>query len=153
MEEKIQNLVQELLDKMGATYKKVTISKVDEDYEINIESDDSNILIGHHGETIYAIQHILKSLLKNNKSDEPIKVKLDVDDYRKRQEDNILQIAERKVAMARNTQREQAMLPMSPYFRRLVHLHLAKPEYNDIKTESVGLGDHRKIIIKFNPAL
>jgi spoIIIJ-associated protein len=149
MEEVIQTVVQDLLDRMCTTYKKVMITKDEEDeYIINIESDDSNILIGHHGENIYALQHILKTVLREKSEDKNIRVKLDIDNYRQRQEENILQIAERKVEMVRNTNQEQALLPMSPYFRRLIHMHLTKPEFNDITTESRGAGDYRKVVIK-----
>jgi len=38
---------------------------------------------------------------------------------------------------------------MSPYFRRVVHLHIANhPDYQDIATESVGEGDYRQIVLK-----
>jgi len=148
MEETIQTVLQDMLDKLGVSYQKLTINLNDtSEYVINIDSDESSILIGHHGETIYACQHVLKSLLRQKIADKNVNVKLDVDNYRQRQEENIKQIAERKVTLARNTRQKQSLLPMSPYFRRIIHLHLTKPEFDDITTESVGSGDHRKVVI------
>ena len=38
---------------------------------------------------------------------------------------------------------------MSPYFRRIVHLHVANaPTLADLTTESVGEGDYRQIVLK-----
>jgi spoIIIJ-associated protein len=73
---------------------------------------------------------------------------LDVDSYRKRQEESVLALAMRKVEVARKTYQDQVLPPMSPYFRRVIHMALAKPEYQDIITESIGEGDHRSVTIK-----
>ena len=38
---------------------------------------------------------------------------------------------------------------MSPYFRRIVHLHVANtPELSDLTTESSGDGDYRQVVLK-----
>jgi len=42
-----------------------------------------------------------------------------------------------------------ALAPMSPYFRRVVHLFIASnPDLQDIVTESIGEGEHRQIVLK-----
>jgi hypothetical protein len=39
--------------------------------------------------------------------------------------------------------------PMSPYFRRIVHLHIASNEsLKDLTTESSGEGDYRQVILR-----
>ena len=78
---------------------------------------------------------------------EDFTIVVDVDNYRKRQEDNVINLAERKVDMARKTTKMQVLPPMSPYFRRVVHLHLTKDQFDDVKTESIGDGDHRQVTI------
>jgi hypothetical protein len=38
---------------------------------------------------------------------------------------------------------------MSPYFRRIVHLHVANtPTLQDLTTESIGEGDYRQIVLR-----
>lgn len=142
--------IKELLDSLGLDYSKFTIKENEEaqSYRINIDSEDPSLLIGYHGENLLALQHILKVILwkKLNRSD--FSIVLDVDEYRKRQEENVVSLAERKVEIARNTNTDQKLPPMSPYFRRLVHMHLTKPEFDDIGTESVGEDDRRQVIIK-----
>ena len=75
-------------------------------------------------------------------------VVFDVDDYRKRQEENVLTITEQKIQEVRNTQMQSALPAMSPYFRRVVHLFIKNGEYTDLETESIGQGNYRQVVIK-----
>ncbi len=148
MEILIQETVEELLNKLSTPFRKVRIeAQEDGMYRINIESEEPSLLIGHHGENIHALQNILRIILWKKKPEEKFSVMVDVDDYRKRQEENVIDLAERKAEVVRQNQEAQSLPPMSPYFRRVVHLHLAK-NYQDVVTESVGEGDFRYLTIK-----
>jgi spoIIIJ-associated protein len=142
--------LEELLNRLEVPYDSVNVKKdTDENppmYRINIETEDPSVLIGFHGENIHALQHLLKVLAWEQKQ-EDFNILLDVDNYRKRQEENVINLAERKAEMARKTNKTQVLPPMSPYFRRLVHLQLAKPEYDDLSTKSIGDGNHRQVTI------
>lgn len=151
MDTMIQEVVEELLQKLSTPFRKVRLEKRDDDsFRLNIESEEPSLLIGHHGENINALQSIVRTILWR-KTNSDINVVLDVDDYRKRQENNVLELAERKVETLHKNGETQSLPPMSPYFRRLVHLHLAK-KYSDITTESVGEGDFRYLTIKIKNA-
>lgn len=148
-EDLLKEVLQELLKKLGVEYKKIVINE-DEvaSYLINIQSDNASLLIGYHGENIQALQHILKVLVWQKSGNEHFNILLDIDDYRKRQEENVINLTERKVDIVRRTGRGQMLPPMSAYFRRKVHLHCMGAGYEDIETESQGDGDRRHIIIK-----
>lgn len=153
MEDLIQETLAELLKNMGIIFRKFKVT-VDSSqpsgqrlFRIDIDSDEAATLIGYHGETIYALQHILKTLVWK-KAEENVFIVLDVDGYRKRQEESVVAMAMRKVEAARKTMQDQILAPMSPYFRRVVHMALAKPEFDDITTESVGEGEQRAVTIK-----
>ncbi|HRY91274.1 MAG TPA: R3H domain-containing nucleic acid-binding protein [Candidatus Gracilibacteria bacterium] len=148
METLIQELLEELLHRINSPFRKIRIEEIEKDsFRVNIESEEPSLLIGHHGENIYALQNILKTIIWS-KNKENCNIILDVDDYRKRQEENVLALAERKVEAVRKTNKPQSLPPMAPYFRRMIHLHLAQDKYNDIETESVGAGDSRYLTIK-----
>lgn len=148
MEILIQETVEELLNKLSTPFRKVRIENQEDGmYRINIESEEPSLLIGHHGENIHALQNILRIILWKKKPEEKFSVLVDVDDYRKRQEENVIDLAERKAEVVRQNQETQSLPPMSPYFRRVVHLHLAE-NYEDVTTESVGEGDFRYLTIK-----
>lgn len=152
IEDLIQDTLAEILKNMGIPFRGFKVSSKkgvadDTVYYIDIHCDEAATLIGYHGETIYALQHVLKSLVWK-RANQSVFIVLDVDGYRKRQEESVLMTAMKKVALARKTLEPQALPPMSPYFRRIVHLALTKPEFKDIETESVGEGDERAVTIK-----
>jgi spoIIIJ-associated protein len=148
METMIQETMEAMLTKLSTPFRKVKIDKKDDDdlYRINIESEEPSLLIGHHGENIQAMQSLMKTILWR-KTGNDINILVDIDDYRKRQEQNVLSLAERKIDTLRKTGREQSLPPMSAYFRRVVHMHVAK-KFADIETQSVGEGDMRYLTLK-----
>ena len=74
---------------------------------------------------------------------------MDIDGYRRMQEDKVKHIADTKADFVRRTGNRIALSPMSPYFRRIVHLHVAShPDLQDLTTESVGEGDYRQIVLR-----
>ena len=156
MEDMIQDTLAEVLKNLGVVFRKFKVSVEKQPsgealYRIDVDTDEASTLIGYHGETIYALQHILKSLVWK-KTGENIMIVVDVDGYRKRQEENVISIAMKKVEAARRTSQDQTLPPMSPYFRRVVHMALTGKEFSDIETESTGEGDHRAVVIKIKNA-
>jgi len=148
MDTLIQETVEEVLMKLCTPFRKVRLEKPDDKtIRVNIESEEPSLLIGHHGENIFALQNIIKTILYR-KQDHDMNVVIDVDNYKKRQEENVINLAKRKVEMVQNTGNSQSLPPMSPYFRRVIHLHIAE-NYDDIETESVGEGDFRHLTIKY----
>lgn len=143
----LQELLEDLLNRLATPFRRIRIeAKDDNNYRLNIESEEPSLLIGRHGENIAALQNIVKNISwKQFPGD--YKITIDVDDYRKRQEENVIKMAERKAEFASRTQQAQTLPAMSPYFRRIIHLHLAK-NFNDLVTESDGVGDFRHVIIK-----
>ncbi|MDD4319168.1 MAG: hypothetical protein PHW10_02490 [Candidatus Peribacteraceae bacterium] len=117
---------------------------------IDLVSTEANRIIGWHGETLNAVQHLLKSILraKLNLDRSPFLV-IDIDGYRREQEQKVCRIAEQKADFVRRTGNRIALAPMSPYFRRIVHLHVASsPALQDLTTESVGEGEYRQIVLR-----
>ena len=145
----LKKSLEDILDLLEVEYSKLIISEEAGTYEINIKSDNPSLLIGYHGDNIQALQHLLKTLVwKQTNSNEQFNILLDVDDYRKRQEDNALEYAKRKIETIRKTGRPQTLPPMSPYIRRKVHMLCMSPGFDDVETISEGEGDRRYIKIK-----
>jgi spoIIIJ-associated protein len=150
MEEIIEETLRPILELMHISFDKISVDTEEDQehhYNINIQTDEARHLIGYHGGTLHAIQHLLKVLL-SKKAEHMFSVTLDVDNYRKKQADNVIQIAEEKVDLVRNDRAPRRLPPMSPYFRRLVHLHLTQPEFEDVATASEGEGNYRAVVIK-----
>lgn len=148
-EETLKETLEEILKRLETDYSKITIIEEEKgNFAINIVSDNPSLLIGYRGENIQAIQHLLKTIIWKKNQNEQFNILLDIDDYRKRQEENAINMAERKIKIARDTGRPQSLPPMSPFLRRKVHTLCMGAGYDDIETLSEGVGDKRHIIIK-----
>lgn len=152
IESVLKETLEDLLIKLETPFDTVNIEKEKQNdfdlYRINIETEDPSMLIGFHGETIHALQHLLK-VLAWEKTKKDYNILVDVDNYRQRQEENVINLAKRKVDLARKTRKTQVLPPMSPYFRRVIHLFLNSDDFKDITTESIGESDHRQVTIIF----
>ena len=149
MIEAIKTLTAELLNKMGLSFENIEVELIDESYHVNISSkEDSSTLIGWKGNSLSSLQEIIKALVSKHSQEKPYII-LDVEHYKKKQEQNILDLARIKAGKVKETGEEALMPPMSPYLRRLVHMFLSEtPEFSDLATESTGEGRTRQIKIK-----
>lgn len=151
MNELIQQTLEQLLTQLGLSFSKITVDESDAKMiRVDIESSEASRLIGWHGETINAVQHLLKSIIRSmEKLEKAPFIVLDVDGYRRAQEQKVCSIAEQKIEFVRSKKTRVALPPMSPYFRRVVHLYIANhDDYQDITTESIGEGGYRQIVLK-----
>ena len=118
---------------------------------VEITGEGSGILIGHHGETLDAIQSLL-NLASIRKSDHEsgadyVKIELDIENYRAKREATLRALAKRMAARAVKYKRNVFLEPMNAYERRIIHSELQGVPY--VSTHSVGTDKNRKIIITY----
>ena len=106
-------------------------------------SDNAKILIGKNGEALKALEHVLRLSMSK---DEAPSILLDINDYRKSRVNFLVDLAKEAVSRVRSTQKAEALVPMSSYERRVVHMELAS--CMDISTESIGEDPHRRVVVK-----
>jgi spoIIIJ-associated protein len=146
--EAIQKTVAELVSKMGFPAEVEIKTQADESEETvvcNIKTAESNFLIGQYGVNLQSLQHIARLLVRKI-TDEKTNFTVDVNSYREEKNTSIEKMAEDLAEQAIREERAVVMRPMSPYERRLVHMVLSKN--SQIKTESIGEGEDRKVVIK-----
>lgn len=148
--EVIKTVVENLVKQMGFTAEIEIKEAMEEEggketIVCNIKTEESNFLIGQYGVNLQSLQHIAR-LIVRKKIEEPINFVVDVNSYRQEKNSSIEKIAREMAEQAVREQRAVVMRPMSPYERRLVHLELSKN--TQIKTESIGEGEERKVMIK-----
>ena len=107
--------------------------------------ENVRFLIGKNGETLRALEHVAR-LVCLRQLPEGCVLTLDVNDYRKSRAQEVVKVAKLAVARVRNTQKAEALDPMSSYERRIIHTELAACP--DIATESIGEGTQRRVVIK-----
>lgn len=111
---------------------------------VDINGGDLSILIGRHAETLNAFQLITR-LIVGKEMGQAAPIVVDVEGYRQRREDSLRQLAQRMAQQAVSTGRRQALEPMSPAERRIIHLALR--DNADVTTESTGEDPRRKVVI------
>lgn len=148
--ELIKSSLAAILDNLQLPHSDITVTQEGDVTRVEIVSTEASRIIGWHGETLNSIQHILKSIIRSEEKLErtPLII-VDVDGYRRMQEEKVKHIADAKADFVRRTGNRIALSPMSPYFRRVVHLYIANnPDLQDLTTESVGEGDYRQIVMR-----
>ncbi|MFQ5611273.1 MAG: RNA-binding cell elongation regulator Jag/EloR [Anaerolineae bacterium] len=111
---------------------------------LNIKGNDLGILIGRRGETLGAIQYMLRLMLGRELGHwEPVVV--DVESYRRRRRRSLRQLARRMAERAALTHQKVVLEAMPAYERRIIHLALR--DHPQVVTQSVGEGQNRKVTI------
>ncbi len=126
----------------GNTYPKIVIS-----------GEGAGILIGHHGETLDAIQYLV-NLCAHRKGDgnskDFVKIVVDIEDYRRKREETLRSLARRMAAKAQKYKRNVVLEPMNPFERRIIHSEIQGME--NVSTHSVGSDENRKIVVCYEGA-
>ncbi len=150
MNELIISTTGKVLQFLGIPFNEITVKEEGEMMRVNVATNEASRLIGWHGETLNAVQHLVKSMIRTEKNMERAPfILMDTDGYRLMQEDKVRRIAEAKADFVRRTGSRVTLPPMSPYFRRVVHVHIASnPAMSDLATESMGEGDYRQVVIR-----
>ena len=129
VERKTVEFITTLIEKMGYEATVTISSRRDSKISLNIESDNSSILIGRKGKNLDAIQLIV----------------IDSENYRMRHEDQIVRNAVRSAEYVRRSGRSKLLEPMNPFERRLVHTALN--DFKGVETKSEGEGVYKQVRI------
>ncbi|HXF84492.1 MAG TPA: RNA-binding cell elongation regulator Jag/EloR [Anaerolineales bacterium] len=111
---------------------------------VDVRGNDLSVLIGRRSETLNAFQYIA-SLILGKETEQFVQLIVDVEGYRERREKQLIQMAKRVADQVIKTGRRQALEPMPPAERRIVHLALR--DHPQVKTESIGEEPYRKVTI------
>lgn len=114
---------------------------------VSLKAKVPAIAIGRQGETLFALQHLWRLLVRRY-VDEDLEVVLDIDNYRKNQELNAELVAKEAAEKVRTLGKPVELSPMPSYRRRAVHTMFTKPEYADLEAFSVGEGFGRRIKVQ-----
>jgi spoIIIJ-associated protein len=110
----------------------------------NITGDDLGGLIGRRGQTLDALQYLVRLIFaRQTKSKMPIMV--DVEGYKQRRFEDLKTLALNVADQVKSKRSSVRLEPMTPYERRIVHMTLANDP--DVETESIGEGESRKIVV------
>ena len=115
---------------------------------LNVEGEDLGILIGRRGQTLAALQYIVRILVgRQVKTWTPVVI--DVEGYKQRRYEALRTFARQMAERVKARGAPFTLEPMPPYERRIIHLTLANSP--DVMTESVGQDEERKVVIRPKP--
>jgi spoIIIJ-associated protein len=109
------------------------------------DDEDMGLLIGRHGLTLEAVQELTRVVVAQ-RTGQRARVVVDVEDYRKRQIDRLTARIRETAARVRRTGRSEALEPMNPFLRRIVHGTVA--EVDGVDSASEGEGAERRVVIR-----
>lgn len=139
-----QNL-KELIEKMGVSAT-AEISKVENSYFVDIESEDSSLLIGKYGANIESLQFVLAVRIKSQTQNDDFEIFLDIDNWRKEKEQKLEKMAMSVAQKVEETNIKEPLYNLKPSERRVIHALLT--DHPKVTTESTGEGLSRYIVIK-----
>lgn len=142
------DFVKTLISDIGLNAEAELYSCEDGTRRITIVGEDASALIGHHGDTLDALQYLanLASARKNSKGErDKSRVTIDIEGYRKKREETLRALARRMAQKALRNKRSVMLEPMSAYERRIIHSEIQNIE--GVSTNSIGSDNNRKIVI------
>lgn len=140
-----ENYVKNVCNALGLAVSIKTFYR-DELIKILIETDHNSIIIGKNGITLQSLNELTK-LAVSNKFKKKYRVLLDIGDYKDKKYGKVISIAKRTAREVLKTHIDVKLDPMTPDERKKVHNALST--YKDLKTESVGDGKDRAIVVKY----
>lgn len=141
--ERVRAIVTRVVHALGLNAT-VDIDESDEEIRATVNGDDLGLLIGKHGSTIDALQHLaFRGAFRG--SEERKQVTVDAAGYRERREGALHRMADRAAAEALRYSRAVELEPMRAPERKIVHTYLS--ERHDVETHSEGDEPDRRLVV------
>ena len=141
----VERFLRELINKIGEKNIEIEV-KNDEKNTIlvNITGENANFLIGYRGEVLNSLQTLLIAIAGKNLK-EKIHVNVDILGYREKRKLVLENLAQRMANNVIKNKKSITLEPMPAYERKIIHTKLQ--ESDKVKTESIGEGERRRVVI------
>ncbi|MBF0449407.1 MAG: Jag N-terminal domain-containing protein [Candidatus Magnetomorum sp.] len=111
----------------------------------HIQGGNSAVLIGKHGQSLEAMQFLIDKIINKTRFKQKVRVRIDIEGYLRVREDNLTKLALRLGEKVKRSKRPETVSPMNAHDRRIIHLALKND--STLKTQSIGSGYYRKLVI------
>jgi spoIIIJ-associated protein len=144
-EESIKSILENMFGFLQVT-PAVDVNPAEENvFNIVVEGNNLNALIGFRGYSLQALEDIMELMLFREFNDHTTIV-LDINGYKAQRIERIQELARKLIDKVRFFEKDVEMPPMDPWERRQVHIMIG--EYDDVVSESTGVGPNRRVILK-----
>lgn len=144
IEDKLLELVKKTLELVGVEAE-IKISKAEDRYLVEINSNANGLLIGKQGQNLTAFERVLQVLLYSKLS-EHLNLSLDVGGFRQKRDEFIKNLAKKSIDEVLQEGEAKTLSGLTAAERKSVHLEVAK--YSQLTSESQGTGVNRVLTIK-----
>ncbi len=141
--ERVRAIVGRVVNALGL-HATVDIAETDDEIRATVNGDELGLLIGKHGSTIDALQHLaFRAAFRGEEIRKQVTV--DAAGYRERREGALHRMADRASAEALRYGRPVELEPMRATERKIVHTYLS--ERSDVETHSEGDEPDRRLVV------
>jgi len=150
LSKEVLKTVEEYMDGFLKAYgNEYSLNVTEEDKEITafVTGENMGGLIGYHGDALDAIQYLLNNYIKENYPKYERKVYVDIENYRAKRENTIVDLALRLASKVVKNKRSMKLEPMTRYERLVIHQALQGKEHID--THSEGVDPNRYLVIDY----
>ena len=147
-EDEAFEFIKELIGNMNVGASATMTDGEDGEKKIIIEGGNAAILIGHHGETLDALQYLANLAANKKVAGEKkayVKISVDVEGYRAKREETLRALARRMAEKVLKYKKSVMLEPMNPYERRIIHSEVQNIE--GVSTNSIGSDGNRKVVM------
>jgi len=123
---------------------RISAERKGDDIVLNIEGNNTGILIGHKGRTLEALEFIVNKAV-NKATETKVRVIVDTENYRQRKEESLKGLALKMGEQAKRTKKTVTINSVNPHDRRIIHLALKAD--SQVQTKSDGEGLFKKVHI------
>ena len=143
--EKIKEFTEGILGRMNVEYELIEVKQEDGYYNVHISgSKDPGFIIGKEGKLLDSLQHLLNQMI-NKAEKKQFKIHLDVDGYRKRREDALIEKVRSISDKVKKRGKSVTMEPLQAANRRIVHQFIEKDK--SLQTMTIGEGEIKRVVI------
>lgn len=116
-------------------------------FHINLNTENNAILIGKNGQTLQAMNTVLKSAV-SSEFKRRVGVLIDINGYKEEKYQKVCSLAQRVAKTVQRTKTTAVLDPMPADERKAIHNYLSNMKY--ISTVSEGEGNQRRLKIVYN---
>jgi spoIIIJ-associated protein len=135
-----------LVDAFGAPAQVATIIDDDGGVLVDVTGSDLGLLVGPRGATLQAIEELVRTVVQRRTEGHGTRINVDVAGYRARRREALAHFAEELAGKVRESGKDQALEPMPPADRKVVHDTIA--ELDGVTTMSEGEEPRRRVVVR-----
>jgi len=146
-QKKIEKVVKEFFKKTNfeVNFEVEQGREQDNAYSVLIETAEPQFLIGRGGRTLSDLQNLLGRIIRRV-LEEPVFINLDINQYKENKTRYLKEMARGVADELAIKHQAKELPPMNGFERRVIHLALS--ERQDVITESRGIGEERRVVVK-----